>query len=404
MLNLWFFQGYAQSDTPCGAPFLAVNTDSCGYVAGTTDGATYQNDVFNGGTPPCASPGSPDVWYRIIVPVSRAIAITTKQGTITDGGMAVYTGDCNNLTLIGCNDEGAGNMMPVIDRSDFVAGDTIYIRFWKAWGTTTGTFNTCVIESHSDCISATFLCNDKHFPKCTYGPGSHFDAFSDYNCGITEYQSQWLTFNFLTSGTFIFTIFPDTLAPGIFPDYDWMLFQNNNSFCNVYDSSYAPLICNASSSQGLLGSTGLDSTGVSNNVPAGPGNHFCPVLNVNAGDNYYLFINNFSISSSGYSITFDGTALMNCNQIVGVAQQPETPFSINIYPNPATSNIIIETEQKSVPIAIGIEIISIEGQTIESFRAVNNKTTIDLTNFSRGVYIMRAKTDKDVVTLKFIKE
>ena len=391
--------GYAQNDTPCNAPFLAVNTDSCGFISGSTIGAIYQYDSLNGGIPPCASPGAPDVWYRIIIPASGAVAITTKQGTITDGGMAVYSGDCNNLNLIACNDEGAGNMMPVIDRSDFIAGDTAYLRFWKGWGNATGTFEICAIESHSDCVSATFVCSDKHIPKNTYGPGSHLDAFSSYNCGITEYQSQWLTFNFLTSGTFKFTLFPDSLDVGIFPDYDWMLFLGNNTtFCNVYDSTFTPLVCNASSTQGAFGSTGLDSSGVSNAVPAGPGNAFCPILNVNAGNYYYLFINNFSLSSSGYSITFGGTAIMNCNQTVDIAQRFESDLKLNIYPNPATNYIKIETNQNSE-----IEILNTAGQIIKKINMKDNPINIDISNFQKGLYIVKAISDKGIAIKSFIK-
>jgi hypothetical protein len=389
----------AQSDTPCSAPFLSVNTDSCVYISGTTVGASYQNNTLNGGTPPCASPGAADVWYRIIAPASGALAITTRQGTITDGGMAVYSGNCSNLNLISCNDDGAGNMMPVIDRSDYTPGDTLYLRFWKAWGSGTGTFDICVINSHSDCRSASFICIDRHIPKNAYGPGSNFDAYSSTNCGMTEYQSQWLRFSFLTSGTFQFTIYPDSLPGGFYPDYDWMLFQNNSpSFCNLYDTSMMPGVCNASSSQGLLGSTGIDATGVSNSVPAGPGNPFCPIMNVNAGEYYYMFINNFTMTSTGYSLKFGGTAVMDCNQTVGKDPLPEMHVSLHIYPDPVTDILTIETSEIS-----DIEISNSKGQIIKRCKTAENKTSIDVSDFASGFYIIRAQTAKGVTTKKFIK-
>ena len=118
-------------------------------------GANYQNDTANGGTPKCASPGAPDVWFAFVVPPSGVVSITTTEGTITDGGMAVYAGPCYNPVFIECDDDDANGMMPVIDRTDFIPGDTIYIRFWKGWSSGTGTFNLCIIESHSDCRAAT---------------------------------------------------------------------------------------------------------------------------------------------------------------------------------------------------------------------------------------------------------
>ena len=37
----------SQTDTPCGAPALTVNT-TCSSTTGTTVGAAYQNDAANG--------------------------------------------------------------------------------------------------------------------------------------------------------------------------------------------------------------------------------------------------------------------------------------------------------------------------------------------------------------------
>lgn len=135
------YLSFGQSDTPCGAPILIVNGDSCVLILATTVGASYQNNPANGGTPACASPGAPDVWYAFIVPSSGAVAVTTTSGTITDGGLEVYTGPCTNLQFIECDDDDAYDMMPVIDRTDYTPGDTIYVRFWKGWGAGTGTFN-----------------------------------------------------------------------------------------------------------------------------------------------------------------------------------------------------------------------------------------------------------------------
>ena len=72
-------QVFSQSDSPCQAPILNVNGDTCVFISSTTAGALYQNDTANGGTPPCAFPGSPDVWYAVIVPASGAIAFTSDS-------------------------------------------------------------------------------------------------------------------------------------------------------------------------------------------------------------------------------------------------------------------------------------------------------------------------------------
>ena len=70
-----------------------------------------------------------------------------------------------------------------------------------------------------------------------------------------------------------------------------------------------------------------------------------------------------------------------------------------VYPNPAKNIITIESKQN-----LEIEIFSIEGQKIKSFKLINNKTDIDVLDLASGVYILNALTDKGIVTHKFIKE
>ena len=70
-----------------------------------------------------------------------------------------------------------------------------------------------------------------------------------------------------------------------------------------------------------------------------------------------------------------------------------------VYPNPAKNIITIESNQN-----LEIEIFSVEGQKIKSFKLINNKTDIDVLDLASGVYILNALTDKGIVTYKFIKE
>jgi trimeric autotransporter adhesin len=79
----------------------------------------------------------------------------------------------------------------------------------------------------------------------------------------------------------------------------------------------------------------------------------------------------------------------------------EISFSnfISIYPNPTTDNLTIIITDKAT-----IEILNINGQIIKSINSISKSITVDLTDLSSGVYIVRVKTDKEIVTKKFIKE
>jgi hypothetical protein len=71
---------------------------------------------------------------------------------------------------------------------------------------------------------------------------------------------------------------------------------------------------------------------------------------------------------------------------------------INIYPNPAINNLIIESPQAV------IEITNIQGQIIKTFAITGNKTNIDVSAFPSGVYVVEVKTEKGISVNKFIKE
>lgn len=138
-----FMLAVAQGNT-CGTATTITPNASCSYTSGTTVGATYQSNAANGGTPSCASPGAPDVWYTFTAGSSGNFTIDTQTGTITDGGMSLYSGTCGSLTEIACDDDSSPNgLMPQIT-ANLTAGTTYYIRFWAWGGTNTGTFGICV--------------------------------------------------------------------------------------------------------------------------------------------------------------------------------------------------------------------------------------------------------------------
>lgn len=86
------------------------------------------------------------------------------------------------------------------------------------------------------------------------------------------------------------------------------------------------------------------------------------------------------------------------NGSVGINEQSKNDH-INIFPNPATDNLTIETTDKAT-----IEILNIAGQLIKTIRTTEKQTSIDVSDLSGGVYIIKAKTEKGVAVKKFVKE
>ena len=133
---------FSQGANPCVATAISVG-GSCSSTTATVSGT----DSGIPGAPSCASySGGPDVWYSFTVPASGDVTITTTAGSITDGGMAIYSGACGSPTEIECDDDDGTGLMPEIIRSGLTPGATIFIRLWE-YGGGTGTMDLCVVDN-----------------------------------------------------------------------------------------------------------------------------------------------------------------------------------------------------------------------------------------------------------------
>lgn len=138
--------GWSQGgNTPCTATAITESA-SCSYsISGTTVGATYQTNANNGGTPSCASPGAPDVWFVFTAAVTGNYTIDMNSGTITDSGLGLYGGAaCNSLSEISCDDDSSPNGAMSMITASLTAGTTYYLRVWAYNNGADGTFSMCV--------------------------------------------------------------------------------------------------------------------------------------------------------------------------------------------------------------------------------------------------------------------
>ena len=72
-----------------------------------------------------------DIWYELIVPANGAVTIETASfvgSTLADTFLAAYTGTCNNLQEVACNDDGAIGNFTLLDVTGQTPGSTLYIR------------------------------------------------------------------------------------------------------------------------------------------------------------------------------------------------------------------------------------------------------------------------------------
>lgn len=135
------------NDDPCGATSLAVGT-SCVTTASTNAGATT---TAGPPAPGCAAFTSGDVWFSFAAPASGSINIETSAGTLTDGGVAIYSAaSCAGpFTLVSCDDNNGPGSMGQAQASGLTAGTTYYARVWGNGGAT-GSFSICAHALSND--------------------------------------------------------------------------------------------------------------------------------------------------------------------------------------------------------------------------------------------------------------
>jgi gliding motility-associated-like protein len=127
------------NDDPCNATPLTVN-GVCNSQNFTTVGATASSIA----DPSCAGSSFLDVWFTVVVPANGTLIIDSQAGSMSDSGMAWYTGpDCSTLSEIYCDDDGgtSSTLMSMISSNTLTPGAIIYVRFWRYTGT--GTFGIC---------------------------------------------------------------------------------------------------------------------------------------------------------------------------------------------------------------------------------------------------------------------
>lgn len=152
-----------------------------------------------------------------------------------------------------------------------------------------------------DCVNAVPICNNTPVNGGTNGFGiDDFNGSSVSGCiaqatGTIESNSAWYRFRIGESGQLGFNIGFD-----VSEDWDFALYRTDD--CNTLGD---PVRCNYfdNSDNNMYTGVGEDPTGADNF-------QYDDWLEVQTGEDYYLFINNFSNINSGFSIQFSGNIFL----------------------------------------------------------------------------------------------
>ena len=296
LIFLSFGKAFAQpANDTCGtAQLISVGSGTCSSVLYTNVAATT---IGNPPTPPCWLPNtmSNTVWFKFVATTADIELSTNFAGTLADTEIAVYSGGCGALTLIGCQEDintAAGLLHTDVILHGLTPGNTYYA-IVDGKGNATGTFGICAQETlpvgpvlpTQDCASSQNLCGLGSISVAD-GPGGVGNTQENPSCfgAPGERSSNWYSFTAATNGTLCFTINPSTNI-----DYDFAVY-NTSAGCPGTELS-----CNWSPTSPI---TGLGCAGGQCNT----------CLAVFAGQSYSILVDRFTAAStSGFTLDFTGT-------------------------------------------------------------------------------------------------
>lgn len=289
---------------------ISVGT-SCIYTIGTNVNATASSGVTD---PTCGLYSGGDVWYSFVAPESGSVTLTANSivGGPADMDMALYSGTCGALTQLECDDFDGPGIMPQINYANLIPGQTYFARLWEFGNNAFGNFNFCIIDNGSsnpnvDCGGANQLCSDSQVSGASSGFGTQDLNTTNNGCLGVEHQSNWFYAQVTTAGVFSFSISPQVLTD----DYDFAVWQYPAGSSVPCPPTTNPTRCSYS---GVDGATGLGN-GAIDNTESAAGNGWVAPINVSVGDILVILIDNFSSTTTPFTMDFTGTASLNCTPV-----------------------------------------------------------------------------------------
>jgi large repetitive protein len=157
-------------------------------------------------------------------------------------------------------------------------------------------------QGPQDCINAINVCTNVYQQTTSFTGYGIQEVNGSATClSNGENNSSWYIFSIQTGGSLLFQI--DPVNPQ--DDYDFILYDITNRTCaDILNGTANVISCNFSSTPG---STGVSTSGVNNSEPSGGSNQSAPLTAI-SGQTFALMVDNFTSTSTGYTLTFSGTA------------------------------------------------------------------------------------------------
>jgi len=299
------------NDSPCSAIEITSGGSETANNAQATDSGEPD--------PGCANYNNTgsylDLWYYTIIPDNGDLIVETSSddGSITDTGLELFYGDCDNLCKIECDDDDGTGYFSKITINNAFPGDTVWIRVWEYGCDKQGTFIVSASSTsdaaltaaeEGDCQQASTICSDESITSNSTGPGN----LKELNCSNKgtlidgEHYSTWLFFSPQVDCEICFTI-----SSADNTDYDFAIWDEvrANPQKQPIRSSYAD-DDNYSGTDTGLKTTSTDVWEEEDLDDEGNGTDgFLKCLQATAGQEYTMLIDNYSGNGNEFTLTWD---------------------------------------------------------------------------------------------------
>lgn len=320
-----------QNDDCTTAYYINDVEDFCSEVGEFSNvGATISSQDL----PFCWPEINHDVWFAF-APTKPGVFIQLTGltgegvGTLQQPSMAVYDKACDQIGIddhIACASDLLNQNVLELNLTNLIIGKVYYIRIDARAGNT-GTFRLCldvfnpVKVPESDCDKAVVLCDKSPFIVENVNSVGDDPAEVDETCLLPnpipgehgESASVWYKWTCKDPGTLTFDLRPTSSSD----DLDFAVFYLPGGLADCENKELVRCMASGetigesqSYNAPCTGLTGLDlsSTDVTETAGCdGDSDNYLAALNMQAGESYVLIVNNFSLSGSGFEISFGGT-------------------------------------------------------------------------------------------------
>jgi hypothetical protein len=153
--------------------------------------------------------------------------------------------------------------------------------------------------------------------------------------------------------------------------------------------------------ENCAGSTGLSVGNTDVEEMAGcfpPDNNFLAPIEAAAGDQYIMLINNFSDSGVGYTLSFGGTAVLNCISVSADPEGVNSQLAFTLFPTISSGTFYLKMPDDQLSDA-SLYIFNPQGQIVYSNDQLYGLVfQIDLNHLPQGTYFATLRSSNALLT------